>query len=105
MASVLKNPGAIPVDWVAFQPGMLCDGQLRGLAFDASFLMLFESSFEASLGLTTAAPICGVFFKSIIGASLSEPHSSEDNAEVVCLSVMDRHGPRFDVFSFDDSYL
>ena len=41
----------------------------------------------------------------IIGASLSEPHSSEDNAEVVCLSVMDRHGPRFDVFSFDDSYL
>ena len=23
----------------------------------------------------------------IIGASLSEPHSSEDNAEVVCLSV------------------
>ena len=52
MASALKNPGAIPVDWVAFRPGMLCDGRLRGLAFDASFLMLFESSFEASLGLT-----------------------------------------------------
>ena len=52
MASVLKNPGAIPVDWVAFRPGMLCDGRLRGLAFDTSFLMLLESSFEASLGLT-----------------------------------------------------
>ena len=48
---------------------------------------------------------CAHGVNSIIGASLSEPHSSEDNAEVVCLSVMDRHGPRFDVFSFDDSYL
>ena len=39
MASALKNPGAIRVDWVAFQPGMLGDGRLRGLAFDigASF--------------------------------------------------------------------
>ena len=37
---------------MAFRPGMLCDGRLRGLACDASFLMLFESSFEASLGLT-----------------------------------------------------
>ena len=39
MASALKNPGATPVDWVAFQQGMLCDGRLHGLAFDigASF--------------------------------------------------------------------
>ena len=53
-----------------------------------------------------AAPyVRTLLYYNIIGASLSEPHSSEDNAEVVCLSVMDRHGPRFDVFSFDDSYL
>ena len=52
MASALKNPGAIPVDWVAFHPGMLCDVLLPGLAFDASFPMLLESSFKALLGLT-----------------------------------------------------
>ena len=44
----------------------------------------------------------------VIGASLSEPHSTVARITrklSVCVSVMDRHCPRFDVFSFDDSYL
>ena len=52
MASVLYNLRVIPVDGMVCHPGVLCYSLLVGLASNASFFVLLEPSFEASLGLT-----------------------------------------------------